>query len=313
MALFQRGDRHRQMALNLTAKTAERDKIAARIAIAEAAVVTAASHATQLAVAGADDGALGAAEGKLRALADRVTTLKGALIEAEATVAALDGELAVHLDAKQRSETATEIEIMAHDLEQLTSLSDELFSKIAEITGRGVAAQIWDLQGLLAYSIASKSQLPAAIEVSVRALRDHRNRVLDKRSPATLTKPAAPRIVTAVRDPVVTRLFTTRNICWTDGDGKVQSAGKYNVVDLPVETAKRALASDACREIGSELWKAWGNTKAPLKPPIAECVSVEAGGGNTAEVVPLSAQPNDARFTKIDRGPPVILQIPREA
>jgi hypothetical protein len=310
MQIFQKANPEKQLADKLATKTAERDKLAGRLADATAAVIAATSAVTQLAVDGADDPALDGAETRLRALSDRATTLTSALLAAEAAVATFARDLSAHQDTVQRAATATEIEVMAHDLEKLTSLSDELFSKITKIAERGAAAQIWDANGLLSYAVATKCQLPAAIELVVRSYRERRDRVLDGRSPSTLTAPATARVVVAVKEPVVTRLLATKNVCWTDDEGKSKSAAKYNIVDLPPATAARALASDACREIGSELWKMWGNTRALSTPPISECTSLDA---DSADIPQRTDTPSDPRFQRVDRGPPITLHLPREA
>jgi hypothetical protein len=309
MALFQRGDRHKQMADNLAAKTAERDKIAARMAIAEAAVSTAASHATRLAIDGAADAVLDAAEGTLRAASDRAATLRSALVEAEATVVALDRDLAEHLDAKTRAATAIEIETMAVDLDRLVASSDALFTKIGEIAGRAAAAEIWDGRGLEIYAQASKTQLPAAIAMVSRSLRERRDRVLDGRSPPSLMKAAAPRAVIPLAEPSVVRLFSVKPIKWTTPDGRVATMCKLVDVDLPPGAAERGLAIGACMPIDSDVRRQWAGSRPQSHPDPSICQSLDAGG--TTDVIPLKPDtPSDVRF---NRGPPVIPHIPREA
>jgi hypothetical protein len=312
MALFQRAAREHELGHSLAAKTAERDKIAARVAIAEAAVATASSHATRLAIDGAADAVLDAAEGRLRAASDRAATLRSALIEAEATVVALDRDLAEHLDAKTRAATAVGIEAMAVDLDRLVASSDALFTKIGEIAGRAAAAEIWDGRGLEIYAQASKIQLPAAIAMVSRSLRERRDRVLDGRSPASLAKAPTLREIIPLAEPSVVRLFSVKPIKWTTPDGRVETMCKFVDVDLPLEAAERGLAIGACMAIDSDVRRQWAGSRPQSHPDPSICQSLDAGG--TTDVIPLKPDtPSDTRFHRVDRGPPVILRIPREA
>jgi hypothetical protein len=310
MGLFQKSNPETQLVNKLEAKTTERDKLRARLSDAEAAVIAADSAAVELASQGADDASLDAAEAKQRAMSHRVSTLKTALAMAEADVAALEHDLAARRDTVERAATAAQIEQMAVNLELMVPQFQTLFDKTISIAGLAAASQVWDAAGLQNYATASRTQIPAAYELVARSLRERATRVLDGRSPAKLVEPDAPRPVVTVKEPVTRRLFATRNVCWADDAGQVKTAGKYNTVDLPPATAARALASDYCREIGSDLWKAWGNTKALSTPPAAECTSLDADGGAAADA---TITPSDPQFTLVDRGPPITLHIAKEA
>jgi len=298
----------------LQAVRANRDRLTAKLAESEQGVIERKAAAQALARDGADDATLTAAEDKLRAAQDRMQSIASARIEVEQQLAELDREQAQLADIKTRAETATEIELMAAKLERLTPQFDAHFEQILEIANHAAASGIWDGAALANYANASRIQISAAFEMTAKSLRERRDRVLDGRSPSTLTKPDAPRAAVAVAEPPVVRVFTTKNISWTTAEGQ-KTAGKFNDVDLPPETAQRALASGICQPIGGELWRQWSGTKALVSPPVAECTALDAVDvGGTAEVIPLNADmPTDPRFQRVDRGPPVILRVPREA
>ena len=311
MQIFPKPKPEKQLADKLATKTAERDKLANRLAEATATVSAAAATVTRLAVGGADDAALDQAETRLRALSDRVTTLRSALAEAEATVVTLTHELASLRDILQRASTAVEIETIANDLNQLVLLSDELFSKMALTAGRAATANVWDASGLRDYAINSRTQIPDAINVTVASLHYHRDRVLDGSARAVLYKPDQPVIETFV-EPKVTRVFATTNICWTDHKGHVQTSGKYNDTDLPPAIAARALASGICRTIGSDVWKDFSGTQALCKPPVSECKNLDEDGADAGALAINTDTPSNAKSTKLDRGPVIEFRIPKE-
>jgi hypothetical protein len=298
MALFQKAP-EKQMAADIGAKIIERDKLVGRLADAENAVDTATLAATALAVDGATDDVLDKAESKLRALSDRVTTLRAALVKLGTTIVGLENAYAEHQDKTRRRETARQCEKMADDLEEVAKDIDPIFERMVEITSRAAAGQIWDAAGLHSYAESSKGQIPAAIAAVAQAIRQHGIRVVANMERATLLQAEAPRATVAVVEPVVSRVFTLQNVKWTDHDGRLMTISKFADVDLPVETAKRALASRACAPTDSDVRRQWAGNRAVTHPPADECVSIDG-----ADIVKLDTPIVDATFTRIDRGSP---------
>jgi hypothetical protein len=297
MAYFQK-DPAKTMAADLAAKNAERAKLIARLTDAENAVVAATSAATELAVAGADDNQLDRAEGKVTAARERLSTLRAALARIGETIVALENAYAEHKDKTTRRQTARECEKMADDIEQVQKDIDPVLERLVAITARAAAAQIWDAAGLHTYADSSKTQIPAAIAAVALALREHGLRVMDGREArATLLTAEAPRVAVTVVEPVVVRVFTLQNISWTV-DGRVTTASKFCDVDLPPETAKRALASHACAPTDSDVRRQWAGSRPMTHPDPDQCVSIDG-----AVIVALDAPVVDGQFVRVDRGP----------
>jgi hypothetical protein len=189
MAIFQKST-GKQLAADLAAKVVERDKLVGRLADAENAVDTATLAATALAVDGATDDVLDKAESKLRALSDRVTTLRAALVKLGTTIVGLENAYAEHLDNTTRRATALQCEAMADDLEEVAKDIDPILERMVEITSRAASGEIWDAVGLNTYAASSKAQIPAAVAMLAQAMRTHGTRVLNGEGRATLLQKA---------------------------------------------------------------------------------------------------------------------------
>jgi hypothetical protein len=304
MALFTK-DPLKQLTTDLASKNAERGKLVARLADAVAAVDSATLEATQFAVDGADDRTLDVAEAKVRNLSDRVSTLKAALARLGTTIITIEREHAAALDKKTRGETAVTVEGWATRLEEIAEEIAPLISELADITAKASDAEIWDANGLAVFSKACTSQIPDGCGLVARSVREHAVRVHTGLARATLLQAAPPRATVAVAEPVVSKVFTTENVSWTDAQGQTRTAGKYSDIDLPVATAKRALASGICREIGGDLWRAWSGSRGFAHPDPSECTNLDS----IAEVIKLNDAPIDAQFVRIDRGKPFEVSV----
>ena len=302
MAMFQKSV-EKTMAADLAARVAEREKLIARLADAENAVVDATSAATALAVNGADDTALDKAESKILALRERVTTLRAGLAQLGTKIIALENAYAEHLDATTRRQTAVACQAMADDLEEVAKDIDPILERMVEITERAASAQIWDAAGLHTYAASSKAQIPAAIAAVATALRQHGIRVVAKIERATLLTAEAPSKTTVIATPPVVRLFSTEKIKWTGDDGQLKTLSKFSDCDLPPAVAARALASRACAPTDSDVRRQWAGTRATTHPDPSECVSLDG-----ADIVKLDA-PIDATFERLDRGPAYLAEI----
>ena len=171
--------------------TVARDRLIELLAEAEATIIDLRIAAERLALDGADDATLGAAEAKTRALTDRSATLKAALTQSEARLADLERERTDQADKKLRAATAAEVAAMADHLEATATSLGCIVEKMAEITGRA-GLFIYEAKGLESYATASKTQIPDAVALIATLLRSHASAVLNGIAPAALPKQPSP-------------------------------------------------------------------------------------------------------------------------
>jgi hypothetical protein len=248
---------------------------------------------------------------KLQAAIDTTTSELAGFDTAIATLDASVAEVEQALSAEARKAKAIA------DAQAVSAIAASIDAKVEPwlTATRAIAADLESLHGFC-YTpsplAAFFRRVASEAEFGLRATLTDLNQAIPQVSAGTMKGiivPGAQPTRKAIVELPTTRLFTTKNVSWTDDAGDLKTAGKFNAVDLPVETAKRALASDACREIGSELWAAHGNTRAIANPPIAECEDLDATSAPTVATVVQS----DPRFTPMDRGPPIIMTIAKEA
>jgi hypothetical protein len=244
--------------------------------------------------------AIDTATSELAGFDTAIGTLDASIIEAEQALSAEERKAKAIADAQAVSAIAASIEAKVEPWLTAT---------------RAIATDLENLHGFCytpAPLAAFFRRVASEAEFALRATLTDLNQAIPQVSAGTMKGiivPGAQPTRKAIVELPTTRLFTTKNVSWTDDAGDLKTAGKFNAVDLPVETAKRALASDACREIGSELWKAWGNTRPISNPPVAECEDLDAASAATVTTTVQS----DPIFTPMDRGPPVTMSISREA
>jgi hypothetical protein len=290
------------------AAKANGDRLAARLIAAEQAVVARRHEAEQLALDGAADAALDKAEAALRAALDRQSTIAAASTEAGKLLALLESKLAELADKQTRAATAVTVEAWATRLEEIGEEIGPLLSELADIAAKAFAAQIWDANGLATFSKACVSQIPDGCGLVARSVREYAVRVQTGLAGSTLLQAEAPRAAAVIAPSPVVRLFTLQNVSWTV-DGRLMTMGKFTDCDLPVETAKRALACRACAPLDSDARRQWSNTRAITRPDPSECVSLDG-----AEIVKLDDTPVvDGQLTRIDRGKPYEATILRKA
>jgi hypothetical protein len=188
MALF-RSDPHKAAQREIDNAHSNHDRLAAKLVETNTAIDKSQKAAHALARDGADDDVLARAEAVTRAAQDRAATVAGAIIEIAQQLTLLERERDDQIDKKRRVDTAIEIEAMATGLETVANDIDPVLDRMIKITEQAAAGQIWEATGLYNDAVASRTQIPDAISMVVRALREHRSRVLDKRSPASLQKP----------------------------------------------------------------------------------------------------------------------------
>jgi hypothetical protein len=306
MAFFKDSNSIKSVTKDIDAAKANSTRLTARLTAAEDAVVARRREAETLALDGADDRSLDKAEGALRAALDRLSTISAASTEADKLVALLETRLADMRDKQTRAATAAEVEQMATDIEEIGAELVPLMVRLAAVTGRCDAAQIWSSSSLHAFASSCAQQIPDGINLVSQAVREFSIRVLDGRARATLLAPAVPAATAVIETPPVMRVFTTKPVMWTDAQGKRQTCGKYNDADLPPKVAKAALASGVCREIGSDIWRTWSGTKGFGHPDASECEDLDLIADVVVKADPVIV---DAKFERLDRGGPYLATV----
>jgi hypothetical protein len=193
MALF-KGNPEKTLQRDIESARANRERLSAKLAESEQAIIERTATAQALARDNADDEMLGAAEAATRSAQDRTATIAGAMIEVELYLSALERDRDDLADKKLRAETAAEVEAMAVDLQKAAKEIDPILEKMVKITGRATEYQIWNAYGLGNFASSSKVQIPEAIDLVVASLHEHAIRVLNGLSPASAPKPEAPRM-----------------------------------------------------------------------------------------------------------------------
>src|SRR5258708_9639900 len=123
----------------IVAAISARDKITARLADAERAVTDHRQAAEALALDGASDDALDAAEAKTRASVDRAATLRAALAQSVIVVANLERERDEAADRKQREATSAETEQLARRMTDACARLVADAAALADWTARAAA------------------------------------------------------------------------------------------------------------------------------------------------------------------------------
>jgi hypothetical protein len=324
-----KSDTAKKLARDLdTARTA-RAKLADRLATAQTAVIERQTSTRALARDGADDRALDAAEAALRAAQDRVATLIAALGDAETQVAALESEQAHLADQKLRAETAAAIEVMAQEIEKAGVAFGVAAAQLTEISRR-VAEIILDGHGLAAFAMNAGGEVPAAVEMIARLLRDRARATIDGATPAALPKAETVPAPVQQLPPQIRHVFMMRPAKYTDTDGKLVILRRWLDADLPPEIAIRALRSGCAVEVTDpRRKKLFGQqgTRGPYLPDPSDCDDLDAAGpaalGDAVEPAPPPEEPTPApdfdrpvvkhsRFQEVDRGPAYTITRPRQ-
>jgi hypothetical protein len=221
-------------------------RLATKLTDAEAAVTARRREAQQLALNGADDGVLNAAEATLRGALDRQTTINAASTEAGKLLALLESQLAGTLDKKLRATTAAELTAMSDDLSQASDGVDIATTALSKIATRA-AMFISEAKGLEIFATSSLVQVPEASNYIGLLLRERARQVIDGSAPASLPTPEAAFVPTIPVKPVTRRLFSLKPVSWTDGSGDLRVAQRWNDVDLPIPAAEKAIERVGCR------------------------------------------------------------------
>ena len=286
MALFRTSP---EKALQRDRDTAEqnRDRLAERLTLAEQAV-TDAKGRTQRAALDGDDAGLAVAEAVELAALHHLNTMQTARTSAETLLEEFESQIIKSQDQKTRQATAAETEMLATDFERACDAFNVAISAMEALATK-VSQFIFEARGLEAFAASSKVEVPIAATIVASLLREHGHAVLRGDAPPTLPTPQAPLVPTIPAKPETVRLFATRAVSWTDPEGHLRYCQRYNDVDLPPETATRALELKACVPLDDparrELKGTW-----PGHPNPAQCFCLDS----TPDAQPANAQAQSA-------------------
>jgi hypothetical protein len=265
MAMF-KADPAKKLANDLEAARANRDKLTERLAAAEASIAERKTAAKDLARDGADDAQLDRAENELRKAQTRAATLSAALDETKQQIAAFEKNQADLTDKKLRAATAAEIERRAAGLEAVGAAIDALFIKFVEAT-QSAAEVTLDGKGLAIFAQSARGEIPPAVQMVARELRNRAAATLAGTAPATLpTQP--PQLVAPPPPPPSVVCFALRHVAWTDHQGVLRSAGANSGnLELPEAAAKRGLENGAVILMSDPKVKQLARSRAELFVP----------------------------------------------
>jgi hypothetical protein len=275
MAIF-KTDPMKSLQRDIDAARANRDRLAAKLSQSETSVTARRSEAQQLAFDDADAAVLGRAQAALQAALGDVGTFGGALTKATALLATLEAEHAELIDKRVRASTAAEVAQMAIDIETAAKEFDAAIGALAASTGRA-AKFCPDAVGLDAFATSSRMQVPPAVELTVAVMRHYAAAVLRGDQPAALPQstPAAAKPV-QVASPATRRVFSVRDILWSDAGNVRVLAGGFEV-DLPPVCAERGLRTGAVALIGSAAFRTLAGTRPIRHPDPAKCENLDGG------------------------------------
>jgi hypothetical protein len=267
----------------------------------------------ELANAGADDVDLGKAESKVSE-ADKLVKRRLLAVETkDAEVKTLQAVLDDAADQKQRNETV----INCHKLEAELVKEGELIAASAARFS-DIAARIIPIapeaHGLKGFSDVLVAQIPEAVELLSRLIREHAAAVLRREAPSTVRKPDAPVVVPAPAKPVRMPLFCTRSLKFVDPDsGKLIVAQKFSDVEMPPSYAKIALENKICVRVTDPLRAQHNRTVGGhADPALAFDLDAAMSEPKPAAVDPIRASsPAASPFTVVDRGGPVQMKVAR--
>jgi hypothetical protein len=280
-----------------------RNKLRDRLGDAETAVIAATANTKELALSGADDATLDAAESHLRARADRVATLQAALVQADEQIAELEAERAVATDRKTRHQTADEIEKLLHGGNVAAKEFDVAMTKLADFAAQS-AAFIPEAVGLRNYCDATRVQIPEAMAMIGKLAGHHAQAVLAGTAPATLKKPEAPVVAPPVTKAPTIRLFALRCVKFRDADGVLVAIQQFADGDFTPAAALKARSLKAVTELNDPLRRKHHGTIGG-HPRVEHALDLDADpAGEAADPIRSSASP----FQIVDRGPAINLK-----
>jgi hypothetical protein len=301
MALFSKSSPEKKFQADIDAARSARDKIASRLADAEAMVIQRRASAQKLAVHG-DDDALSGAEAAKRAAEDRVETLNTALNETDQRLAELERKRDELAEAKKRRETCAEIQRVVEKLENAGQTFDAAVVALGD-AAKSAALVVNDGTGLRIFADQLHEAAPPAIELIVSLMRAHSNSVLNGIAPTTLRAPealAAPPLPA----PATTAVYLIKPVRWQDQQHAhfTQHRPAFSQADLPVALAEKAIAVGAAIDITDPRARTLSRGNAPVHAPLEKCVCLDDNPVDpAAEPEPQHEEP--IKHSAFNKGP----------
>jgi hypothetical protein len=292
----------------IVAAISARDKITARLADAERAVTDHRQVAEALALDGASDDALDAAEAKTRASVDRAATLRAALAQSVIVVANLERERDEAADRKQREATSSEVEQLARRMTDACARLVADAAALADWTARA-AAVVPEAGGVLNFCVIVGNEIPAASSMISRLLRVHAQAVLDGRAAAVMPKAMEAYVAPpAPTNPPSQVLFCLRSVKWVDDAGQQRIAGKFEDAEVPVRLVGKALKCGACVPMTDPRRRELHGTQGGFPPRLDTATDLDVDPATQVSSEPILAS---SPFTVVDRGGPIQMKIAR--
>jgi hypothetical protein len=195
----------------------------------------------ELANAGADDVDLGKAESKVSEAEKLVKRRLLAVETKDAEIKMLQAVLDDAADQKQRNETVIGCQKLEAELVKEGELIAASAARFSDIAARIIPIAP-EANGLKGFSDVLVAQIPEAVALLSRLIREHAAAVLRREAPSKLKQPEAPVVVPIVQKPVRVSLFAMRSIKFVDPDnGERIVAKQFRDVAMPPTYAKAAL------------------------------------------------------------------------
>lgn len=214
----------------LMEKRAARQKLAARLSIAETELGEVRAAAERLAVAGAPDAQLVRAEANMRAVEGRTKTLHATLAEFDDQIASAERALVDAKAQRERDVAADEIEAMAAAIEQATPGFDANAAALVEAVTKS-AVSIPEATRFSASVDAVRREILSAADLICWELRSTAVRTRASNANIAFRAPFEPEQSPA---PEIERqlIYTLSPLLWRE-DTKVRRVPAFALVELP--------------------------------------------------------------------------------
>jgi hypothetical protein len=248
MALFSKSD-------PLASEIANRDKLRRLLAADKSSHEAALNHSNRLASDGVDTATLKVARADVRECSDVVTERLNALARSDAEIVRLGLIRDDEADQKQRNETVVGCHKLEAELVKEGELIAASAARFSDIAARIIPIAP-EANGLKGFSDVLVAQIPEAVALLSRLIREHAAAVLRREAPSKLKQPEAPVVVPIVQKPVRVSLFAMHSLKFTDPDsGKLIVAKQFRDVEMPPAFAKVALDHKVCVRLSDPLRK----------------------------------------------------------
>jgi hypothetical protein len=207
------------------------------------------------ALAGADDAALEKAEAELTE-AEKLMKRRWLFVEENATTTKkLEAELDKAKDIKQRAATVLEYQSLEAELvaEGTTFAASAL--RMSEIAAR-IVPIAYEAGGFKSFADVGATQIPEAVALFSRMIREHSASVLRGEAPAAVRKPEPKFVQAVIAKAERVPLFCLRPIKFTDPEsGKLIVIQKFQDGEFPPTYARAALEQNVCTRLSDPLRK----------------------------------------------------------